>query len=298
MRIMIGGASGMIGKELIRRLRASGHDVTRLVRRSPRNGQEVQWDPNRGQLDPRSLENFDAVINLSGAGIGNRPWTRSYVEQLYSSRINATRTLTAAMVALPAPPAVFVSQSASGYYGDRREETLSENSDSGRNLLADICRKWEAAAAEAPAQTRTVITRTGVVMSPYGGALARLLVPLRLGAGGTLGTGNQWWPWISLNDEARAIEFLLSSGISGAVNLCAPEPAQVSELIAALATVLGKPARLRVPEAILTAGLGELAKELLLASARMQPRVLAAAGFTFEQPTVESLSQWVKSQIA
>lgn len=293
MKILAAGASGLIGKALTRHLTAGGHDVVRLVRRRPGNAREIHWDPSRQNLDLSALDGVDAVINLAGAGIADRPWTRARVETLYSSRLTSTNLLVSAMNRVDRPPEVFISQSASGYYGDRADELLTEDAPSGTGVLADICRKWEAAALRAPASTRTIVTRTGIVLDPTGGALPRLLMPLRLGFGGPLGSGAQWWPWITLDDEVRAFEFLLTAHLSGPVNLCAPQPATMAGLVSTLAAVVGRPARLRVPARVLTAVLDDLARELLLSSARMSPTRLTEAGFVFGQPSPERLADWL-----
>ncbi|WP_253908658.1 NAD-dependent epimerase/dehydratase family protein, partial [Arthrobacter sp. H41] len=179
MRILIAGASGTIGTALVQQLRGT-HDVHRLVRRKPSGPDETYWDPSRGEIDLSAIEEADAVVNLSGAGIAGRPWTRSYKEILYSSRLNPTRTLVDAMARAENPPAVFLSQSGSNYYGDRGDEILTESSASGNSVLADICRRWEAEAHLAPSSVRVVTSRTGIVMSTRGGALPKLLLPLRL----------------------------------------------------------------------------------------------------------------------
>lgn len=288
----------MIGQALINHLTGSGHQVFRLVRHPRRKPDEREWDPEAGVLDPAHVEGIDAVINLSGAGIADRPWTRSYIERLYSSRIRSTRTLVRAMRAAVNPPAVFISQSGSGYYGERGAEVLDENSASGTNLMADICRKWELAATTPPGATRTVLTRTGVVLTPRGGALEKLLLPLRLGAGGALGDGSQWWPWISLRDEVRAMEFLLTADCAGPVNLCAPEAATLQQLVDALGAALNRPTFFNVPARLLTALMGQLAKDLVLASTRMEPHALLDAGFRFEHPRVEDVVGWVADSLS
>jgi uncharacterized protein (TIGR01777 family) len=295
MKILIAGASGLIGSALSELLHSRGHDVARLVRRPVRAAGEYAWDPAAGRLDPEAVSGHDAVVNLSGSALRLRPWTRSFKENLASSRIMSTRTLASAIAAAAQPPGVFLSQSGSAFYGNRGDEVLTEESATGDIFMADVCRKWEQAALGAPC--RTIITRTGIVITPRAGALPRLLVPLRLGLGGPLGSGRQWWPWITLEDEAAALAFLLESGLSGPVNLCAPEPARAGDLVAALAKELGKPARFRVPERVLTAVLGDLAENMVLASARMQPHRLQEAGFTFRQPTVQDMARWVADQL-
>ncbi|MEC5199920.1 uncharacterized protein (TIGR01777 family) [Arthrobacter sp. PL16] len=297
MRILLAGASGTIGTALIRQLEKN-HEVTRLVRRAPKGPREIRWNPASGDLDVAAVEQADAVINLSGAGIAGGLWTRSYKETLYSSRIMPTRTLVQAMRKAKNPPEVFISQSASGYYGDRGDEVLTESSASGQTLLADICRRWESEALGAPDPVRVVITRTGIVMTKEGGALPNLLIPIRFFAGTSLGSGRQWWPWISLNDEVRALEFLLTAPLSGPVNLNAPAPATLDTVTLQLGKAFNRPVWFRVPAFILKAGLGQLGYELLLVSQRMEPRALAGAGFAFDEPTPEALAAWVRRTVS
>jgi len=296
MRILIAGASGLIGTALSNTLRGSGHDVVSLVRRPPASPAEVQWDPAAGRIDDTALKGADAVINLSGAGIGDRPWTRRRISELSSSRLGATRTLTAAMGRMDTPPPVFLSQSASGYYGNAGPAVLRENAPAGTGILARICVDWEAAAHEAPAGVRVVTARTGVVLSRNGGALGRLLPLLRLGVGGPLGNGRQYWPWITLPDVAAAFEFLLTAPLAGPVNVCAPESADVNSLIAQLAGALHRPALLRVPAPVLRLVMGQLANELLLASQRMEPAALAGAGFQWKHPSLAEAAAWVANR--
>ncbi len=293
MRIIVAGASGLIGTALSKHLRSSGHDVVALVRRPAASPSEFQWNPAEGRIDDAALRGVDAVINLSGAGIGDRPWTRARIAELLASRVEPTRTLTAAMARMDAPPAVFLSQSASGFYGSAGPVVLRENAPAGSGTLARICSEWEAAAHEAPAGVRVVTPRTGVVLSRSGGALGRLMPLLRLGVGGPFGNGRQYWPWLTLPDVAGAFEFLLTSPVSGAVNLCAPESADVNALIAGLADALHRPALLRVPAPVLRLVMGQLAEELLLASQRMEPAVLREAGFEWQHPSLAQAAQWV-----
>lgn len=292
MRIIMAGASGLIGTDMAAHLRAGGHEVVRLVRRAPAGAGELRWDPASGQLDPAHLEGADAVINLSGAGIGDRPWTRGRIDELFRSRLDPTRTLTAAMAKLDQPPQVFVSQSGSNYYGDRGAEVLSEHSPNGSGIMARICQEWEAAAHGAPAGVRVVTPRTGVVLSRSGGALGRLLPLLRLGVGGPLGNGRQCWPWITLPDVSSAFSFLLTSPLSGGVNVCAPETADVNTLIARLAHALHRPALFRVPAPVLRLVMGKLADELLLGSQCMEPVRLAEAGFEWKHPSLDQAAAW------
>ena len=293
MRIIVAGASGLIGTALSRSLRDAGHDVRALVRRPPASPAEFHWNPAEGRIDETALRGADAVVNLSGAGIGDRPWTRARVNELRSSRLGATRTLTAAMARQDQPPAVFLSQSASGYYGDAGPVVLRENAPAGSGVLARICVDWEAAAHEAPAGVRVVTPRTGVVLSRSGGALGRLLPLMRLGVGGPLGNGRQYWPWITLPDVAGAFGFLLATPLSGPVNVCAPESADVNSLIAQLAGALHRPALLRVPAPVLRLVMGKLADELLLTSQRLEPAVLSEAGYEWKHPSLAQAAAWV-----
>ncbi|MBG0741451.1 TIGR01777 family protein [Paeniglutamicibacter antarcticus] len=294
MRILISGASGLLGSASCVALTRAGHHVIKLVRRQSQGPDEVQWDPAGQELDPRQLEGIEAVINLSGAGLANRPWTRSYIETLYESRVDPTRTLVRAMARMDTPPSVFLSQSATGYYGESDATPVDESFPSAeKSLLADICRRWEDAASAAPQEVRTVLMRTGVVVARRGGAIGKLLLPMKVGLGGPLGSGRQYWPWISLPDYVSAMEFLLHNDIHGPVNFCAPEPVQVGTLTAELGKALGKPSRLRVPKLVLTTLLGKMAEEMLLTSIRAVPGVLLEHGFTFQHPTAAVVAAWV-----
>ncbi|QNE14279.1 TIGR01777 family oxidoreductase [Pseudarthrobacter sp. NBSH8] len=293
MRIVIAGASGLIGTHLSATLREAGHDVTTLVRREPASAAEISWDPEAQRLDPQALAGADAVINLSGAGIGDRPWTRRRIDELLTSRLAATRTLTAAMGKLDDPPRTLISQSGSNYYGDSGSASLRESASPGSGILARLCVEWEAAAHQAPAGVRVVTPRTGVVLSPAGGALGPMMPLLRLGLGGPLGHGRQYWPWITLPDVAAAFMFLAGAGLHGPVNVCAPESADVNALIGALASALHRPAFFRVPSPALRLVMWKLADELILASQRMEPAVLEAAGFQWQHPSLAEAAAWV-----
>jgi uncharacterized protein (TIGR01777 family) len=293
MRIVMAGASGLIGTSMSESFTKAGHDVVSLVRGNPASASEVRWDPAAGELDPQALAGADAVVNLSGAGIGDRPWTRKRVEELFSSRVDSTRTLTHAMGQLDSPPAAFISQSGSNYYGDAGNTVLRESAPPGAGTLSRICVEWEEAARSAPAGVRVVTTRTGVVLSRSGGALGKLLPLIRLGVGGPLGNGRQYWPWVTLPDVSAAFLFLLDSRVSGPVNLCAPEQADVDTLVGEIARALHRPAALRVPAPVLRLLMRDLAEELLLSSQRMEPAVLLEAGFVWQHPTVAQAAQWV-----
>jgi uncharacterized protein (TIGR01777 family) len=293
MRIVIAGASGLLGTSVSETFRDAGHDVIALVRREAASAAEERWDPAAGQLDPGALAGADAVVNLSGAGIGDRPWTRKRVDELFSSRVGPTQTLVQAMRQLDSPPPTFISQSGSGYYGDAGNTVLRESAPPGSGTLSRICVEWEAAASAAPPGVRVVIPRTGVVFSRSGGALGRLLPLLRLGVGGPFGNGRQFWPWVTLPDVSAGFLFLLESQVSGPVNLCAPEDADVNAIVEALAHALHRPAVLRVPAPVLRLVMRNLAEELLLASQRMEPAVLSAAGFQWQHPSLAQAAQWV-----
>jgi uncharacterized protein (TIGR01777 family) len=296
MRFVIAGASGLIGTHLSATLREAGHDVVTLVRREPSSPAEVRWDPGSHRLDPEALAKVDTVINLSGAGIGDRPLTKRRIEELFASRLDATRTLAEAMGRLEEPPRTFISQSGSGYYGDAGPAQLREDAGPGSGILSRLCIEWEAAAHQAPPGVRVVTPRTGIVLSHSGGALGRLLPLLRLGLGGPLGNGRQYWPWITLPDVAASFLFLAESSLRGPVNICAPEEADVNSLIAELASKLHRPAIFRVPSLALRLVLGKLADELLLPSQRMEPAVLAGEGFQWKHPTLDQAAAWVAAK--
>ncbi len=282
MKIVISGASGLIGTQLSAQLTKSGHDVWRLVRRGA-GANEISWDPAKGILNAADVEGADAVIHLSGAGIADKRWTASYKKEILDSRTLSTGLLAKTIASLHKRPAVFLSGSAIGIYGSRGDEILDERSANGTSFLADVCKQWEAAAAPAvSAGIRTVFLRTGIVLTPKGGALKKQLPLFKLGFGGKFSSGKQWQSWISLDDEVRAIEFLLTAPISGAVNLTAPNPVTNAEFTRTLAKVLKRPALLSIPSfgPKLLLG-GELADALLFTGQRVLPNALTASGFKF-----------------
>ena len=293
MDIVVAGSHGLIGSELLERLREDGHHVRRLVRRPAQTRDEREWDPDAGILDPSAVEGADAVVNLAGAGIGDHRWTTEYKRTLVTSRTRTTGLLARTLAALDAPPPVWVQGSAIGYYGDRGAQVLTETSSSGEGFLARLVREWEAATAPAQdAGVRVVHARTGIVLSPEGGALGRLLPLLRLGVGGRLGPGTQYWSWITVRDEVAALRHLLTAPVHGAVNLCAPLPATNAQITAALAQALHRPAVVAVPSFALRVVLGELASDVL-GSQRALPTVLEASGFRFAHPSLEAAARWV-----
>ena len=289
MKIVISGASGLIGTQLVTTLKLSGHEVVQLVRRSAAAGQ-IMWDPKSGKLDPASLEGCDAVIHLSGAGIGDKRWSDAYRKEILDSRTATTLLLANTIASLQRKPSVFLSGSAIGIYGARGDEQLTETSAHGTGFLADVCEQWEAAAKPAiDAGVRTVFLRTGIVLSPKGGALKKLLPLFRLGVGGKFGNGKQWQSWISMDDEVASIIHLLTTNVSGAVNLTAPQPVTNAEFTKVLARVVKRPAIVPVPTfapKILLGG--ELADALLFTGQRVMPQALTASGYVFKHSTLES----------
>lgn len=290
MKIAITGATGLIGTAATKHLSAAGHEVVALVRRDPGPG-EIGWDPSAGRLDPDDLRGVDAVVHLAGAGIGDRRWTDEYKRILMDSRVDGTSLLAGALATLGADgPQVLLSGSAIGFYGERGDDELDESSSAGSGFLAEICVRWEAATAPAEAAgVRVAHLRTGIVLTPEGGALKKMLPLFKLGVGGKFGNGRQWMSWISLTDEIRAIEHLLTSTLSGAVNLTAPEPVRNADFAKTLGRVLGRPAALPVPSfgPKLLLG-GELADALLFDGQRVLPRALGADGFEFAHADLAS----------
>ncbi len=294
MRVLISGATGLIGTELTRQLEAAGHTVLRLVRREPHATTDYRWDPAALRLDPALLDQVDAIVNLSGASLAKLPWTRRYREQILESRVQATRTLTDALRMAASPPTVLLNASAVGIYGDRPGEELTEESEPGTGFVADVVVTWEREAALAPDSTRVVTFRTGFVLA-RGGVLRSLLPITKLGLAGPLGQGTQHWPWISLHDEVAAIVHLLTSRLSGAVNLVGPAPATANDVMRALSDALHRPFKLRVPEKVLTLALQE-ASLALLADQLVSSAKLQDDGFEFTHRTPAEAVDWMLRQ--
>lgn len=287
MKIVIGGASGMIGRPLMEHLRGRGDEVVRLVRRVPAGPDEVRWDPANEVLDPDALAGADAVVNLSGASLARLPWTRGYRRRIVESRLTATRTLVRALHALVdrgEPSPAFVSGSATGFYGDRPGELLEESSPAGRGFLASVVTMWEAAASEAPASTRVALARTGVVLG-RSGALAPLRLMTALGFAGPIDGGRQHWPWISLHDEVAALTHLIDTPLHGPVNLVAPSPATAAEVVRTLARTMRRPYWAPLPLGTL---MGEAGRELLSADQDVRPGVLTESGFRFAHAELDA----------
>lgn len=290
MKVVISGASGLIGGALRGELTARGHTPISLVRRPVNEGaREISWDPDGMSIDHRSLEGVDAVVHLAGASIGERRWTDEQKTKILESRTKGTSLLAEALAGLDAPPGVFLSGSAIGYYGDRGDEVLTEQSAAGDDFLADLCTRWEACSQMAAAAgIRTVNLRTGIVLDPDEGALGRMMLPFKLGIGGRFGSGRQWMSWISLADEVGAICHLLDADVEGPVNLTAPAAVTNAEFTKTLGRVLRRPTLLPIPTfapAILYGQ--ELVESLLLASQHVLPSVLQASGYEFGHTQLE-----------
>ncbi|MCX5587157.1 TIGR01777 family oxidoreductase [Streptomyces erythrochromogenes] len=288
MRIAVTGSTGLIGSALVRSLRADGHEVVRFVRREPAGADEARWDPERGRVDPAGLAGCGAVVHLAGAGIGDHRWTAAYKRKIRDSRVLGTAALANALAGLDEPPAVLVSGSAVGYYGDTGDRPVDEDSPAGHGFLPSVCVEWEAAAAPAQeAGIRTAFARTGLVVAKEGGAWGRMFPLFRAGVGGRLGDGRQYWPFISLHDEVAALRHIIDTPeLSGPVNLTAPEPLTNRQVTAAMARVLHRPAALPVPAAALRVVLGEFSQDVL-GGQRARPTRLLESGFVFRDPGIE-----------
>ena len=288
MRILVSGSSGLVGSALVPFLTTSGHSVTRLVRSSP-GKDEARWDPAAGTIDAASLEGHDAVVHLAGENIAER-WTPERKARIKDSRVKGTRLLAETLGRLAQPPKVLVAASAIGYYGDRGDALLREDSASGSGFLAEVAREWEAATAAAATKgIRVVNLRSGVVLSPRGGALAKMLLPFKLGLGGVVGSGKQHWSWIALDDLLGIILFALNTEtLKGPVNAVSPKPVTNSEFTKTLGRVLWRPTIFPMPAFAARLALGEMADELLLSSTRVDPAKLVAAGYPFRFPELEA----------
>ncbi len=286
MKIIISGASGFVGNALIAHLRQRGEQVVSLVRRAPvDSAAEVRWDPVAGDLDPEIVSGADAMINLNGRSISRGRWSPKVKEELRSSRLTATRTIAEAVSRAETPPALLINASATGFYGDRGNETLDETSSPGAGFLADLCREWEAAAVEVKTdETRVALLRLGMVLGK-GGALEKMLPPFKLGFGGPMGSGRQWWPWIAMADVIGAVDWTLDHPeVSGPVNLVAPEAMTSKSFARALGEHLGIMAIVPAPAFAVKLALGEMAEALLLSSTKAVPKVLDDTGYTFKAP--------------
>ena len=283
-KIAVTGASGLIGSALCAQLKSDGHQVIKLVRRPPRLSDEVSWDPQRGEINLDLLEGVDAVFHLAGAGVGDKRWSASYRSEILNSRLLGTTTIANACEQLQ--PEVFISASAIGYYGETGNRSVTEADRGGEDFLSIVCREWESVANLAPS-VRTIKLRTGLVLDPTGGALGRMIPLFKFGLGGKLGSGKQWWSWITLHDQIRAMLFLMNSKIEGAVNLASPNPVTNQEFTAALARAMKRPAIFPAPAFALRAVLGGFSTEVL-GSKKVIPQVLMDNKFEFAYPHVSA----------
>ena len=290
-RIAITGASGLIGSALVGHLKSEGHTVQRLVRRAPVSPEEIQWDPKTGFVDIEALRGVDAVIHLAGVGVSDKRWTKRFRSEILNSRLLGTTAIANAVAEVK--PQVFISASAIGWYGDSGNRAVVESDSVGNDFLAAVCREWEGA-ADLAGDVRTVKLRTGLVLDPTGGALGRMLPLFRFGLGGKLGSGKQWWSWITLHDVVRAIIFALENPIAGPVNLTTPNPVTNQEFTAALARAMNRPALFPAPAIALKIALGGFSSEVL-GSKKVMPNALSDAGFVWDYPHItEALAQLIE----
>lgn len=287
MKILISGASGLVGTELSRVLRGAGHTIVPLTRKNPPPPGEISWNP-QGKLQGEQLEGIDAVIHLAGENIAGR-WTAAKKKSIRDSRVVGTQTLAEAVRQMRTPARAFVCASAIGFYGNRGDELLTESSPPGKGFLPEVCQEWENAAdSVASATTRVVKLRIGVVLSPKGGALAKMLLPFKMGVGGVVGSGKQWMSCISLDDVVGAIVFALNTeSLSGPVNLVLPEPSTNREFTKTLGKVLSRPTIFPMPVFVVRIVFGEMGEELLLGSTRVKPEKLMSTGFQYKHPNLE-----------
>jgi len=288
MKVLIAGASGLIGSALTPTLQANGAEVTRLVRSTPKPG-EIEWHPNQDAMDPARLEGSDAVINLAGENVAGGRWTEDQKRKIHDSRVNGTHLLSEAMAKLAQRPRVFLCASATGFYGDRDDEVLDEHSDSGGGFLAGVCREWEQATEPAAnAGVRVVNLRFGVILSREGGMLAKLLTPFKMGMGGRVGSGKQFISWVAIDDAISAINLALNDEtFRGPLNVVAPNPVTNEVFTKTLGHVLSRPTALAMPAFAARLAFGEMADEMLLASQYVVPKRLTDAGFQHKYPELE-----------
>jgi uncharacterized protein (TIGR01777 family) len=287
MKVVVTGASGLVGSALVSSLEANGHEVVRLVRREPKSPQERKWDPN-GEPDPSLVDGADAVVHLAAETITGW-WTQRKKERILGSRVRGTEYIAKAIAGAEHKPKVFVSASGTGYYGHRKDEVVTEASSCGMGFLAGLARQWEAVTKPASeAGVRVVILRLSVVLSMKGGALPQMLPPFKMGLGGKVGNGKQYWPWITLDDVVGVIRFAIENEIlSGPVNVCAPQETTNKQFTKALGRVLKKPSFFPLPSVVVTLTLGEMGQEALLFSTRADPVKLKQAGYPFKHPEIE-----------
>ena len=292
MRIAIAGASGLVGKALTPLLEAEGHEVVRLVRSSPKAG-EIEWHPNQDSIDPAKLQEFDAIINLAGENVAEGRWTDEKKKKIHDSRVNGTHLLSEAIAKLTTKPRCFLCASATGIYGDRGDETLDEQSESGGGFLAGVCREWEKATEPAHrAGVRVVNFRFGPILARAGGMLEKMLTPFKMGLGGKIGAGKQYISWVAIEDAVAVIKRVLNDeSIRGPLNVVSPKPVTNERFTRALGEVLSRPTVMAVPAFAARLAFGEMADEMLLVSQKVIPKKLQAAGFQFEYSDLEAALQ-------
>lgn len=290
MKVLVTGSTGLVGKELTPLMTTSGHEVFRLVRSNPTDANDIPWDPAKGEVHKARIEGLDGVVHLAGENIAGARWNAAVKKRIRDSRSVGTRVLCETLASLERKPKVLVCASAIGYYGDRGNEILTEDSAAGDGFLADVCQEWEAACEPARAAgIRVVNLRIGVILTPKGGALAKMLFPFRMGGGGVVGSGRQYWSWVAIDDVIGAIQHCLTHDeIVGPVNCTAPNPATNYEFTKTLGAVLHRPTIFPLPGFAAKLALGEMAEALLLASSRVIPTRLQATGYQFRCPTLES----------
>ena len=288
MKVLIAGASGLVGSALIPALEVDGAEVTRLVRTSAGAG-EIEWHPNNDQIDATTLEGFDAVINFAGENIAGGRWTDEQKRKIHDSRVNGTHLLSEAIASLKHPPKIFLCASATGIYGDRGDEILDEQSDSGGGFLAGVCREWERATEPAVAAgVRTVNLRFGPILAREGGMLAKLLTPFKMGMGGKVGSGKQYISWVAIDDVVNTVKLALKDeSIRGPLNIVSPHPVTNEEFTKTLGHVLSRPTALAMPAFAVRLAFGEMADEMLLTSQRVIPKKLNDVGYEFQHPELE-----------
>ncbi len=290
MKILVSGSHGLVGTALLKSLEMEGHEIFHLVRRAPRTDFEVEWSPDRYSIAISRLEGFDAVVHLAGESIAEGRWSEEKKRRIRESRVRGTKLLSDALANLTQPPKTLVSASAIGYYGDRGDEILAEESQPGRDFLADVCIEWEEATAHATEKgIRVVNTRFGIILSKNGGALAKMLTPFRMGVGGRVGSGKQWMSWIALDDVIGALSFVLTNdAVRGPVNFVAPTPVRNAEFTKTLGKVLSRPTFFPIPAFGVRLAFGEMADALLLSSQRCEPKRLSKAGYQFSFTHLEN----------
>ena len=292
-KILVSGSSGLIGAALIPALKSSGYEITCLVRGTASGKEQIQWDPAQ-PLVPESVSGFDAVVHLAGESIVGR-WTEAKKRRIRESRVQGTLRLAEALAQAPQRPRVLISASAIGYYGDRGDEALREDSASGSGFLPEVCREWEDATEPATkAGIRTVQVRFGLVLSQHGGALQKMLPPFRLGVGGNMGNGRQWWSWIDIDDLVGAVQHVIKTEtLQGPINVVGPNPLTNAEFTKTLASVLSRPALFPMPAFAARLVFGQMGDELLLASQRVEPAKLLASGYVFQKPILRAVLEGI-----